>query len=351
MKPGSGRTSNTAVSEMHGRKVRSTHMTANIGIDFGSSNTGIYIKDRGIVLREPTLAAVDAEGNVVAVGAASLLVRGRAPGAVTVRRPLFAGAVSDFNLAAEILDRFLKLSSPKHRKNAVVAVKSGVGTGSRELIRAALFDCGVQRVDIVDSAIAALKGSGCADGFQAGMEDGMEDGDGVIVCDIGAGLIESSYILENEVLRSEITIGGGNDADSTICHYLRSRYGIAITKFEARDAKHRMELYRSEPSTFVFRGPDVRTGMPNKAEVPYSELVKCLMPQTVAAVRNIKAVLDNLPRKGGEPMQAKRIILTGGGAMLPGFCRYVHEVTGIETVCADFPMDSVILGLGQMIDG
>ena len=309
-----------------------------IGLDFGGCNTEIYVKGKGIVLREPSVAAVDAEGNVIAVGTEALLIRGRAPGSVTIRRPIRDSVVSDFNLTAEMLDRFIETAAPGGRKKVFVAVKCGVGAENRQLIKAALADCRVSSSEFVESPNAALIGSG------------FSDENGVLLCDIGAGSVECSYLREGDILRTETYFGGGRDADKSICAYLRRRYGLAATKIAASNAKHKLSLLDEEPEPIMITGLDTSTGLPKKRKVSAAELLRCAAPQIKGALDCVTAVKQNLPRYAGIESTAERVILVGGGAALPGIAEYIESEAGIPVTAVETPLDCVVRGLGAMIE-
>ena len=309
-----------------------------IGLDFGGCNTEIYVKGKGIVLREPSVAAVDAEGNVIAVGTEALLIRGRAPGSVTIRRPIRDSVVSDFNLTAEMLDRFIETAAPGGRKKVFVAVKCGVGAENRQLIKAALADCRVSSSEFVESPTAALIGSG------------FSDENGVLLCDIGAGSVECSYLREGDILRTETYFGGGRDADKSICAYLRRRYGLAATKIAASNAKHKLSLLDEDPEPIMITGLDTSTGLPKKRKVSAAELLRCAAPQIKGALDCVTAVKQNLPRYAGVESTAERVILVGGGAALPGIAGYIEPEAGIPVTAVEAPLDCVVRGLGAMIE-
>lgn len=309
-----------------------------IGLDFGGCNTEIYVKGKGIVLREPSVAAVDAEGNVIAVGTEALLIRGRAPGSVTIRRPIRDSVVSDFNLTAEMLDRFIETAAPGGRKKVLVAVKCGVGAENRQLIKAALADCRVSSSEFVESPAAALIGSD------------FSDENGVLLCDIGAGSVECSYLREGDILRTETYFGGGRDADKSICAYLRRRYGLAATKIAASNAKHKLSLLDEDPEPIVITGLDTSTGLPKKRKVSAAELLRCSAPQIKGALDCVTAVKQNLPRYAGVESTAERVILVGGGAALPGIAGYIESEAGIPVTAVEAPLDCVVRGLGAMIE-
>lgn len=321
------------------------YMSVYTGLDFGTSTTRICTADGGILLREPSCAAVDSRGSVVAVGTDAFLVEGRTPGAVTVRRPIRDSVAADFNLTAELLDHLLEAAVPKKRKQILAAVRCGVGEDNRALIKNALLDCRVSKVDFVDAPFAALEG------FYIDEDERISEQESVILCDIGGGSVESAYIRGGEILRTETYFGGGTEADSTICAYLRRHYGIAVPKLEAQSAKHKLDLTGASSPEITLSGVDTSTGLPKRVTVSMEELIKCAAPTIKSVAECVNAVLTNLPRYAGKPAEADRILLTGRGAELPGLSEYIAEEldTDVPVEAAEEPSDCVIRGLLRII--
>lgn len=321
-------------------------MSVYLGVDFGTRSIKICRRGQGIVLREPNVAAVDTKGNVIAVGTEALLIRGRAPGTVTIRHPMTGGNITDFNLAAEILDRCLEIAAPRARKHVLAAAKYGLGTRSRELYKKALSDCRTGQIELLDSAPLSLAGSGFIPA-----EDEAEALSGTVICDIGAGIIEASYIRTGELLRCETAIGAGDASDTEIVSYIRRSFGLAITQNAAREAKHKLSLHGTDGLMLTFTGVDSSTGMPRRIEVNADDLLECCAPQTDAAADAIAALINNLPRHGEESSSIDRIIIVGGGAMLPGIGEYLEKSLELNICAADEPVDCTVKGLCKMLDG
>ena len=320
-------------------------MAVYLGVDFGTRTVEIYQKGKGIVLREPNVAAVDSRGNVIAVGSEATLIRARAPGTVTIRRPIVNGEVTDFNLTAEILDRCLEIVAPKQKKHVIAAVKYTLGANSREILTRALGDCRTGRVCLVDCAPAALLGSGVTP-----KESDPDDYCGSIVCDIGAGSAEASYIRAGELLRVETASPAGDGADAAIVGLAARKYGLALSIAAAREAKHKLSLFTGDVSSLTLAGLDKTTGMPKRITVNSAELLQVCTPQTESVAAALIKLLANLPHHGASRSTADKIILTGGGALLPGIGEYLSERVGREVTLAKDPLDCVANGLGIMLD-
>lgn len=315
-------------------------MAVYVGVDFGARCIEICEKNKGVILREPNLAAVDTKGNVIAVGSQALLVRGRAPGTVTIRRPVIGGTITDFNLAAEILDRCLEIAVPKAKKHVIAAVKYGFGVREREMIAAALHDCRTGKIKLVEASLAALLGAG----IDVDSRETVEL-TGNIVCDIGADGIEAAYVRAGEILRIESRNEAGDAADAEIIRHVGRKYGVAISQAAAREAKHKLSLFADQTGEITVSGVDNATGMPRRVKLDSVELLQPCAPQIEGAVDAITRLLSNLPRHGENESAAERIILVGGGAMLEGIGEYVGERIGREVTVADEPLDAVSRGL------
>lgn len=317
-------------------------MSVKLGLDFGARVIKIYKEGEGIVLREPNIAAVDTKGNVVAVGTDALMLSHRAPGTVTLRRPLDGGSITDFNLTAELLDMFLERVAPKAKKHILTATKYSLGTNTRELLRSALGDCRTGKIELVDSAVAALIGCGIKD-------DHTEEFGGTLVCDVGASIVEVAYVRRGELMRADSSLRGGDFADLEICAHIRRKYDLSVTPAAARDAKHRLSLMGENDEKVTFNGVNVVTGMPGKNEISLEEL----LPPCQAYIDGVASLIEtasvNLPVHGEHESKAEQLVLIGGGADMPGFAEYIADTVGYEIVLPPSLTDCVALGLGEMM--
>lgn len=320
-------------------------MAVYVGLDLGCHTTRITVKDKGTTLCEPSVAAVDMSGNVVAVGTRAILVHSRAPGTVTLRRPLTNGTVSDFNLLAEMLDKFLEAAAPRQKKHVAAAVKYSLSPKDRLTLTSALSDCRTGSIRLVESATAAL--AGC--GVDTEAENGQNIG--TLLCDIGAGTVEASYIQNGDILRAESVIGGGDAADLEICAYIRRRYGVGITELQAKELKHSADLGAETASECSVTGVDTATGVPRRITAEIGErFISMCAAQTETAVRLVSGILANLPRQGSAESSADRIILIGGGAEMRGINNYIERSIGRAVRAVPEPETAVIRGLGAMLD-
>ncbi len=320
-------------------------MAVILGVDFGTQNIEIYQKGKGIILREPNVAAVDARGNVMAVGTEALMIDSRAPGTVTLRRPYSHGVIEDFNLSAEVLDRFLEAAAPRAKKHIVASVKYSLPEESRRILKKAFSDCRTGKIAFVDESIAALMGSGYGE-----VTDSSKDLGGSLLCDIGAESTEVSYIRGGELLRYKVLVGGTASQNSSIQSYIRSRYGLCVTETVVRELKENLTFCDSPADTVLLSGLDLTTGMPRKISADSEALRGLCVSYIDDTVKLISDMLVNLPRHGERESRADRIILVGGGARLPSIDKYMTHRLGRVVTVADSPMDAVVLGLGKICE-
>ncbi len=318
-------------------------MAVTIGLDLGNDNTRICLAGEGIILNEPSVAAVDAEGNVLSVGRRALLTASRAPGTVTLRRPLENGVISDFDLTAEVLDRFLETAVPRTRKNVIAAVRCGLGRESRDLLFDALDDCSTGKISLIESPLCAAKYFGLR-------PDGDGGRDGAILCDVGADGTEAVYLRGRDFLRVVNGFPGGNGADSSIRDRLRRKYGLVVSPESAREAKHRLDLTSADRQPVTMRGLDAATGMPKQTEIPLTDLLNGAAPQIIGPKQCLERLLTNLPKQGGTESVAEKIYLYGGGVSLPGAGRYIGAKLERGITLAEQPGTAVIAGLQALLE-
>ncbi len=320
-------------------------MAVILGVDFGTQNIEIYQKGKGIILREPNVAAVDARGNVTAVGAEALMIDSRAPGTVTLRRPYFHGIIKDFNLTAEVLDRFLEAAAPRVKKHVIASVKYSLDEEGRRILRKAFSDCRTAKISFVDESIAALIGSGYDK-----TEDSSDDLGGSLLCDIGAQSIEVSYIRHGELLRYKCMAGGTASQNRSIQSHIRNGYRLSVTETAIRELRENLTLCDPCSETVLLSGLDLATGMPRKVSASSKALRELCLSYVDETVNLIRDMLANLPRHGDRESHADRIILVGGGAQLPNIDGYMSHRLGKAVTVADSPIDAVVLGLGKICE-
>ncbi len=315
-------------------------MSVILGIDFGAESIEICQKGKGIILREPCIAAVDATGNVMAVGTEALLLSSRAPGTMTLRCPFENGLISDFNLTAEVLDRFLEAAAPKTKKHIVAAVKYSMNEPSRQILKRALADCRTGKVTLVDTITAAFMG--------LNLSPSEDPFGGAVLCDMGAEAVEAAYIRNGEVLRQISSNVGGIAQKHALMAHVKNKYGITLSSQSVQELELRVSLKGDSTQHSVVSGIDTATGMPRKITVTDKELKKLYTFLLEPVSKLLLHMLRNLPTHGENESHADNIILIGGGAAIPGIDEYLTAQIGKCVTVTDSPVDAVVRGLEIM---
>ena len=319
--------------------------TKDIGIDLGTANTLVYMKGRGIIMREPSVVAVDPRSDelrVRSVGHEAKAVIGRAPGSIVAVRPLKDGVIADFDITAAMLQSFIRQacgSTLLARPRVVICVPSGVTEVERRAVRQAAAKAGARQVTVIEEPMAAAIGSGLP----------TADAVGSMIVDIGGGTTDIAVIsLAGTVVSNSVKISS-ETFDQDIIRYVRKTYNVFIGEQTAEAVKIRIgSAYpRAEEKTMEIKGRNVITGLPATITVSSDEIRGALVQTTNQIADAICAVLEKTPPELASDVSDRGIILTGGGSLLAGMDELIQERTGINTVTAENPASVVALGTGQ----
>ncbi len=317
-----------------------------LGIDLGTCNVLIYADDLGIVVREPSVVAVDKNtGKVLQVGAAARNMLGRTPGNVVAMQPLKDGVISDHEMTVKMLQTLFKASSRKSiftpKPRVVISVPSGVTEVEERTVITAAIEAGARRVYLIEEPLAAAMGAGLD----------ISGPSGHMVVDIGGGTTDIAVLSMNDVAASSSMTIAGIAFDETIARYVRRKYGLVIGQATAEDVKIRIgSVYpRNEDITMVVKGRDAKGGMPREVELTSSELLEPLMRMGRMICDEVLSLLeDTSPELVGD-IAENGIVLTGGGSQIWGMDRLLSERTGIQCVLADDPESCVAIGCGKSL--
>ncbi|MER5930596.1 rod shape-determining protein [Streptomyces sp. NPDC002054] len=331
----------------------STNKTASsrdIGIDLGTANTLVYARGHGIVLNEPSVVAVKADtGAALAVGNEAKATIGRTPGSITAIRPLKDGVICDYEAAEEMIRHFVRKAVPgrRLRTRMVVCVPSGVTGVERRAIVHAATRAGAKSVHLIEEPMAAAIGAGLP----------VAEPRGSMVVDIGGGTTEVAVISLGGIVTSQSLRAGGDRLDAAITEYVRKEHGLLIGERSAEDAKvaigsawpvpDRPEL---EGRTVVVRGREKVGGMPRTLELTAAEVRAALDEPIEAIIAAVRTTLEDCPPELSGDVMEHGIVLTGGGALLPGLDLRMASATGIPVFVADAPLDCVALGSGRRVE-
>ena len=319
---------------------------SDIGIDLGTANVLVYIKGKGVVLREPSVVAFDRDTNKIkAIGEDARLMLGRTPGNIVAVRPLRLGVISDYTVTEKMLRYFIQKSCGKSRfrkPRISVCVPSGVTEVEKKAVEDATYEAGAREVAIIEEPIAAAIG--------AGIDISRPCGN--MIVDIGGGTADIAVIsLGGTVVSTSIKVAGDN-FDEAIVRYMRKKHNLLIGDRTAEDIKIQVgsAYTRAEESSIEVRGRNLVTGLPKTVTVTSEETREALREATAQIVEAVHSVLERTPPELAADISDRGIVLTGGGSMLQGLEQLIEEKTGITTMTADDPMTAVAIGTGQYIE-
>lgn len=317
-----------------------------IGIDLGTASILVYVKGKGVVLKEPSVVAFDRDTNrIKAIGEEARLMLGRTPGNIVAVRPLRQGVISDYTVTEKMLKYFISkaVGKQRFRKPLIsICVPSGVTEVERKAVEDAAFQAGARDVKTIEEPIAAAIG--------AGIDIARPCGN--MIVDIGGGTSDIAVIsLGGTVVSTSIKIAG-DDFDDAIVRYMRKKHNLLIGERTAEDIKIRIgSAYpRPEVETVDVRGRNLVTGLPKTITVTSKETEEALHDTTLQIVDAVHSVLEKTPPELAADIADRGIVLTGGGSLLYGLEELIESKTGITTMTAEEPMTAVAIGTGKYVE-
>ena len=321
-------------------------MAFDIGIDLGTASILVYVKGKGVVLKEPSVVAFDRDTNrIKAIGEEARLMLGRTPGNIVAVRPLRQGVISDYTVTEKMLKYFIQkaVGKQRFRKPLIsICVPSQVTEVERKAVEDAAFQAGARDVKIMEEPIAAAIG--------AGIDIARPCGN--MIVDIGGGTSDIAVIsLGGTVVSASIKIAG-DDFDDAIVRYMRKKHNLLIGERTAEDIKIRIgSAYpRPESVTVDVRGRNLVTGLPKTITVTSEETEEALKDTTSQIVEAVHSVLEKTPPELAADIADRGIVLTGGGSLLYGLEELIESKTGITTMTAEDPMTAVAIGTGRYVE-
>ncbi len=313
-----------------------------IGIDLGTSNTLICVRNKGILIREPSVVAVavgSGEKRVVAVGNEAKEMIGRTPGSIVAVRPIKDGVIADFGTTAEMLRQFIKkamASSPLARARVMICIPSGVTEVERKAVHDAAVSAGARYVSLIEEPMAAAIGAGVS----------VTEPRGSMIVDIGGGTTEVAVISLGDIVSSRSIRVAGDMFDDSIVQYIRKTYNVLIGERTAEELKITIGSaapYEGEGAIDV-RGRGLIDGLPKNIEVTSEDIRLALTDPVSQIVENVRLTLEKTPPELAADIMDSGILLTGGGALLRGIDRLLTEKTGMPAHIAEEPTDCVATG-------
>ncbi len=319
---------------------------SDIGIDLGTASVLVYIKGKGVVLKEPSVVAFDRDSNKIkAIGEEARLMLGRTPGNIIAVRPLRQGVISDYTVTEKMLKYFIQKAVGKQRfrkPRISVCVPSGVTEVEKKAVEDATYAAGAREVSIIEEPIAAAIG--------AGIDISRPCGN--MIVDIGGGTTDIAVIsLGGTVVSTSVKIAG-DDFDDAIVRYMRKKHNLLIGERTAEDIKIKIgsAYRRPESISMEVRGRNLVTGLPKTIAVTSEETEEALKETTSQIVEAVHSVLEKTPPELAADIADRGIVLTGGGCLLYGLEQLIEEKTGITTMTAEDPMTAVAIGTGKFVE-
>jgi rod shape-determining protein MreB len=321
------------------------HFTEDLGIDLGTANTLVFVQGKGIVLREPSVVAVDNEtGTPLAVGEEAKRMLGRTPASITAIRPLKDGVIADYDQTEKMLRHFIGKGARRRLawKRVVVGIPSGITEVERRAVMEASRRAGANEAYAIEEPMAAAIGAGLP----------VTDATGSMIVDIGGGTTEVAIISLAGVVNSRSIRVAGDEIDEAIANYVRRAYNLYIGDRSAERVK--LEIGSAYPleheMTAEVRGRDMVSGLPRAALLSSADLRYAIQEQLDDIVEAVKLTLETAPPELSADIIHTGIYLAGGGALLRGLDRLIQDETGIPVIVAQDPLSCVALGTGRVME-
>ena len=329
-------------------------MSKIIGIDLGTANTLVYMKGRGIIIREPSVVAVDArtdELRVRCVGHEAKAIIGAAPNSILAVRPLKDGVIADFDITAAMLQSFIRQACGSRlfvRPRVVICVPSGVTEVERRAVRQAAAKAGARQVTVIEEPMAAAIGAGLPTAEPVGS----------MIVDIGGGTAEVAVISLSGIVASRSVRCAGDALDQSITSFIKRKYNLLVGERTAEQIK--LEIGSACPpdptdtehgeTTMEIKGRNLVDGLPKDILIRSEEVREAMNENLMRIVEAIKDTLECTPPELSSDIIDRGIMLSGGGALLRGLDTLIQNETGIEVHIAEAPLDCVALGAGAVLD-
>ena len=318
-------------------------MSIDLGIDLGTASILVYVKGKGVVLKEPSVVAFDRDTNMIkAIGEEARLMLGRTPGNIVAVRPLRQGVISDYIVTEKMIKYFVQKALGKRtfkKPNISICVPSGVTEVEKKAVEEAAFAAGAREVHLIEEPVAAAIGAGID----------ISKPCGNMIVDIGGGTSDIAVIsLGGTVVNTSLKVAG-DDFDEAIVRYVRKKHNLLIGDRTAEDIKIKIGTASEEADlrTMEVKGRNIITGLPKVATLTSEEIRTALRETTGQIVETVHGVLEKTPPELAADIMDRGIVLTGGGAMLHGMDALIEQKTGVSTLTVQDAMLVVAAGTGK----
>lgn len=320
-----------------------------IGIDLGTANTLVYMRGKGIIIREPSVVSVDVKMDRVRyVGQEAKDVIGRTPGSIVAVRPLKDGVIADFDMTTSMLQEFIRKALKGRafagsRVRVIICIPSGVTAVERRAVKEATQNAGAKRVSIIEEPMAAAIGAGLP----------VADPTGSMIVDIGGGTSEVAVISLGGIVTSRSVRVAGDEFDSSIINYIKKKYNLLIGERTAENIKIAIGSaypYADNEPSMDIKGRNLLNGLPENINVTSEEIREALSEPLSHVIEAIKVTLEKTPPELAADIIDQGIMLAGGGALLKGLDLLIHAETGMPVKVAERPLDCVADGTGKVLE-
>ncbi len=317
-----------------------------LAVDLGTSNILIYMKGKGIILREPTVVAIDRDTrDVLAFGEEARRMIGRTPGNILAIRPLREGVISDYELVSYMLKGFVLKAIGKHmfaRPRAILSLPTGVNEMERRSIISTMFDAGMRRTQLLDRTIAAAIGAGLP----------IDEAYGTMIVDISAGVSDVAVLSLGKVVVSDCSKVGGDKLDDAIIRYLRRKHNLLIGERTAEELKINIgsAIPRSDQLYMEVTGRNLISGLPKTMRITSDDVTEAIDEPLQQLIESIHGVLEHTPAELAADIFEYGILLTGGGAELFGLCEAIADALKVPCSVAEDPQTNVVMGCGKALE-
>ncbi|ERL04129.1 rod shape-determining protein [Mitsuokella sp. oral taxon 131] len=321
-------------------------MSLDIGIDLGTANVLVYVKGRGIVLREPSVVAIDRDTNsVLAIGEEARQMIGRTPGNIVAIRPLREGVIADYDITEGMLRYFIEKVVGKRfvfRPRIMICIPSGVTMVEQRAVQEAADQAGARHTQLIEEPLAAALGAGLD----------IVEPCGSMVIDIGGGTTDIAVISLGGIVMSESLRIAGDKFDEDIIDYVKREFNLMIGERTAEDIKLNVgaAFGTARKESMDIRGRDLVSGLPKTVEITTAQVAEALRMSVTRIVDCVKKVLEDTPPELAADIMNRGIVMTGGGAMLYGLDELIRRETDIPTALAEDALSCVALGCGKALD-
>lgn len=320
-----------------------------IGIDLGTANTLVYMRGKGIIIREPSVVAVDVKMDRVRyVGQEAKDVIGRTPGSIVAVKPLKDGVIADFDMTTSMLQEFIRKALKGRafagsRVRVIICIPSGVTAVERRAVKEATQNAGAKRVSIIEEPMAAAIGAGLP----------VAEPTGSMIVDIGGGTSEVAVISLGGIVTSRSVRVAGDEFDSSIINYIKKKYNLLIGERTAENIKIAIGSaypYSDNEPSMDIKGRNLLNGLPENITITSEEIREALSEPLSHVIEAIKVTLEKTPPELAADIIDQGIMLAGGGALLKGLDLLIHSETGMPVKVAERPLDCVADGTGKVLE-